>query len=96
MPERIEDKITYLGERVQHIPVPVMLVDDGYKGSSALSSKSFSDDARDAFITRCSVRASNEQVIFARRNLMHQRICESEAKELEKRKDPHVLHMKDE
>ena len=88
---------THLGEGVQHIPVSVILVDDGYKGSYTFCSKSLSDYVRDAFISRCGVCASDEQVVFARRDLINQRICESAAKKLgRKGEDTYVLHMNDE
>lgn len=68
---RVWGKKTYLGEGVQHIPVPSIFVDDGYNGSYTLSSKPFGDYARDVFIARCGVCASDQQVVFARRDLIH-------------------------
>jgi len=60
---------THLGEGVQHIPVPVILVNDGHNSSYTLPSESFCDNIRDAFIAGCSVRASDQQVVFARCDL---------------------------
>ena len=46
-----------------------MLVKDGNVGSRTRSSKPFTDGGRNTVISRRSVRASNEQVVFARGNL---------------------------
>ena len=67
---RIRGEETHLGEGVQHIPVSVILVDDGHNSSHTLPSESFGDNVRDGFIAGRSVRASDEQVVFARCDLI--------------------------
>jgi hypothetical protein len=88
------EKNTHLGEGVQNIPVPIILVKNGYVGGRIRSSKSFTDSGRNILIARCGVGASHEQVVLARRDLTN-----GQTRKLaygRRGKDPHILHMDNE
>lgn len=74
---RFKNKNTHLGEGVQNIPVPIVLVKDRHVGSCTRTRESFTDRGRYIIVARRGVSASNKQVVFACRDLINWETCRS-------------------